>query len=288
MVTIRHLQKMKHQRQPIVMLTAYDYPIARLVEQAGVHMILVGDSGGMTQLGYKNTLPVTMDEMVSMCRAVRRGAPETFIIGDMPFMSYQASISDAVANAGRLIKDGGVDAIKLEGGCRSAETVKAIVDAGIPVQGHVGLPPQSATQLSGYRVQGRDELSARQFVEDCNALQEAGAFSLIFECIPMRLASAMTACLDIPTIGTGSGGGCSGQNLITPDVLGLCEVVNPRYVKKYADIGAAIAEALQRYVSEVSERSFPEHEHGYEANGDWFEALVEELENRSSADSRHD
>jgi 3-methyl-2-oxobutanoate hydroxymethyltransferase len=285
MITIRDLRNKKIAAQPIVMLTAYDYPMARLVAASGVDMILVGDSGGMTQLGYKNTLPVTMDEMVAMVRAVRRGAPDTFLIGDMPFMSYQASVSEAVANAGRLIKEGGADAIKLEGGRRSAATVRAIVDAGIAVQGHVGLTPQNATQLSGYRVQGRDEATARQFVDDCLELQEAGAFSLIFECVPHRLATVMTRRLDIPTIGTGSGVGCSGQNLITPDVLGLCELVNPRYVKRYADLPSIIGEALAAYVADVSSRSFPGPEHGYEASGEWFDALLAELGAEEGADA---
>lgn len=278
MITLRDLNRKMAAAEPIVMLTAYDYPMAVRVSAAGVDMILVGDSGGMTQLGYRSTLPVTMDEMIGMIRAVRRGAPDSFLIGDMPFMAYQSSVQVAIENAGRLIKEGGADAIKLEGGRRSAETVRAIVDAGIVVQGHVGLTPQNAVQLGGYRAQGRDEQSARQFVDDCFALEAAGAFSLIFECVPHRLATAMTARLSIPTIGTGSGAGCSGQNLITPDVLTLCEIVNPRYVKRYADVGAVIDQALSTYVAEVKERTFPAAEHTYEAKGTWFEGLLEELD----------
>jgi 3-methyl-2-oxobutanoate hydroxymethyltransferase len=282
MITIRQLLEKKSNGEPIVMLTAYDYPMARFVQQAGVDMILVGDSGGMTQLGYSSTLPVTMEQMLVMCQAVRRGAPDTFIIGDMPFMSYQSSVERAIANAGRLVKEGGVDAIKLEGGRRSAELVRAIVDAGIAVQGHVGLTPQSATQLSGYRAQGRDVASAQQFIDDCKALQDAGAFSIIFECIPARLATAMTEFLHIPSIGTGSGVGCSGQNLITPDILGLCEIVNPRYVKRYADIGELIQTALCDYVAEVSQKSFPGEAHQYHAKGQWYEDLIQDLETAAS------
>jgi 3-methyl-2-oxobutanoate hydroxymethyltransferase len=277
MITLRDLLDRKRDGRPIVMLTAYDYPLARLVAQAAVDMILVGDSGGMTQLGYANTLPVTMDEMITMVRAVRRGAPDTFVIADMPFMSYQVSREQAVANAGRLIKEGGADAVKLEGGARMAGTVRAIVEAGIPVQGHVGLTPQNATQLSGYRAQGRDERSARGFLDDCRSLEAAGAFSLIFECVPAALAAAATGALAIPTIGTGSGAGCSGQNLITPDVLGLCDAVHPRYVKRYADVAAVVAEALARYVAEVRGGAFPCDEHTYAVRADWYDDLVRQV-----------
>jgi len=277
MITIRQLLEKKQKREPIVMLTAYDYPMARLVAAAGVDMILVGDSGGMTQLGYPTTLPVTMDEMITMVRAVRRGAPDTFIIGDMPFLSYQTSVETAIANAGRLVKEGGADAVKLEGGKRMANTARAIVDAGIALQGHVGLTPQNATQLSGYRAQGRDELSANGFVEDCRLLQDAGAFSLIFECVPARLATAVTEALDIPSIGTGSGSGCSGQNLITPDILGLCDIVHPRYVKKYADVGSVIAAALAQYRTEVLTAVFPTEENTYAVKGPWFDALIDRV-----------
>lgn len=277
MITIDKLLERKREGRPIVMLTAYDFPMARLVAGAGVDMILIGDSGGMTQLGYPDTLPVTMDEMLTMVRAVRRGAPDTFLIGDMPFMSYQVSIEQAVENAGRLVKQGGANAVKLEGGTRMAEKVRAIVDAGIAVQGHVGLTPQNATQLSGYKVQGKTEASAKQFVSDCRALEAAGAFSLIFECVPERLATAMTEALSIPTIGTGSGNRCSGQNLITPDILGLYDGVHPRYVKRYADIATAISGALEAYRDEVLARDFPAAEHCFAVDAPWMDALIDRI-----------
>src|SRR4029450_6244534 len=230
MITIPRLIEKKRRKEKIVMLTAYDYPLARLVEQAGVDLILVGDSGGMVSLGYKTTVPVTMEEMLTMVKAVRRGAPDTFIVADLPFLSYQVSIEQAIANAGRVIKEGGADAVKLEGGVRMAETVRAIVDAGLPVQGHIGLTPQNATQLGGFRLQGKTYEAAKALVDDALALESAGIFSLILEAVPVRLATFITERLAVPTIGTGSGADCDGQNLITPDLLGYYDSFCPKYV----------------------------------------------------------
>jgi 3-methyl-2-oxobutanoate hydroxymethyltransferase len=270
MITIPELLKKKARREKIVMLTAYDYPLANLVEQAGVDMILVGDSGGMVQYGYASTIPVTMDEMVMMVKAVRRGAPATFTIADLPFLSYQVSRAQAIRNAGRLIKEGGADAVKLEGGVRMADTVRAVVDAGIAVQGHIGLTPQNAVQLGGFRVQGKTHHAARALIEDALALESAGIFSLILEAIPVKLANYITARIAVPTIGTGSGSGCDGQNLITPDLLGYYGVFRPKYVKRYADLNAIIGEALQRYKAEVSASLFPAEEHTYPLGDDAF------------------
>lgn len=279
MITIPQLVDKKKKHEKIVMLTAYDYPLARLVERAGVDMILVGDSGAMVTLGYPSTVPVTMDEMLVLAKAVRRGAPNTFIIADLPFMSYQVSIDEAVRNAGRFVKEAGADAVKLEGGRRMAATVRAIVDAGIPVQGHLGLTPQNVTQLGGYKVQGASAESARAIVQDAIALRDAGIFSLILETVPVKLADALTANLDIPTIGTGSGAGCDGQNLITPDVLTYyTEDFSPRYIKRYANISAVIGKALAEYKDEVLSGVFPGVEHTYPLKNETFlDEVVQEF-----------
>jgi 3-methyl-2-oxobutanoate hydroxymethyltransferase len=274
MITIPQLYLRKERREKIVMLTAYDYPLAKLVAAAGVDMILVGDSGGMVKLGYSSTIPVTMDEMAMMVSAVRRGAPDTFLIADLPFMSYQISREQAIENAGRMIKQCGADAVKLEGGVRMAETVKAITSAGIPVQGHIGLTPQNVTQLGGYRLQGKTAAAAKALIDDGLALEAAGIFSLILEAVPVRLADYLTRSLTMPTIGTGSGAGCDGQNLITPDLLGYYDAFCPRYVKRYADISSVISNALQAYKAEVIAGSFPAVEHTYPLKD---EAFLDEL-----------
>jgi 3-methyl-2-oxobutanoate hydroxymethyltransferase len=270
MITIPELLQKKKRKEKIVMLTAYDYPLAKLVEQAGVDMILVGDSGGMVQLGYTTTIPVTMGEMLTMVKAVRRGAPRTFIIADLPFLSYQVSARQAVRNAGRLVKEGGADAVKLEGGVRMIDRVRAITDAGIAVQGHIGLTPQNAVQLGGFRVQGKTPDAAKALIEDAMALQGAGIFSLILEAIPVTLANFITAKIAVPTIGTGSGAGCDGQNLITPDMLGQYDVFCPKYVKRYADVSAVISDALKRYKEEVCAAVFPGPEHTYSVKDETF------------------
>jgi 3-methyl-2-oxobutanoate hydroxymethyltransferase len=279
MKTIPQLLEKKRRNEKIVMLTAYDYPLAKLVEGAGVDMILVGDSGGMVKLGYASTIPVTMDEMLTMVKAVRRGAPNTFLVADLPFLSYQASTVEAVHNAGRFLKEGGADAVKLEGGRRMAATARAITDAGIAVQGHIGLTPQSVTQLGGYRVQGNSYDSARGLVLDAMALADAGIFSLILETVPVRLADFITEMLEVPTIGTGSGSGCDGQNLITPDLLGYYDdSFSPRYVKRYAALNGIISDALRRYREDVGSCAFPAGEHTYPLKDDAFlDCLFDEL-----------
>jgi 3-methyl-2-oxobutanoate hydroxymethyltransferase len=275
MITIPRLLEKKRCKEKIVMLTAYDYPLARLVEKSGVDMILIGDSGGMVALGYRDTIPVTMDEMLTMVRAVRRGAPDTFLIADLPFLSYQVSAEQAIMNAGRLVKEGGADAVKLEGGRRMAATVRALTDAGIVVQGHIGLTPQNVTQLGGYRVQGAAPESARRLIDDAIALAEAGIFSLILETVPVRVADFITDNLGILTIGTGSGSGCDGQNLITPDLLTYYdESFSPRYIKRYANISEVIGAALRQYGEEVRAGAFPAADHTYPLKDDGFLDIV--------------
>jgi 3-methyl-2-oxobutanoate hydroxymethyltransferase len=285
MITIRQLHEKKRCGEKIVMLTAYDYPLARLIEKASLDMILVGDSGGMVALGYTNTIPVTMDEMLTMVKAVRRGAPNTFLIADMPFMSYQVSSQQAVENAGRFLKEGGADAVKLEGGRRMAATVRAVVDAGIAVQGHIGLTPQNLTQLSGFRSQGKDYDSARGLLEDARALADAGIFSLILEAVPVKLAAYLTKALPFPTIGTGAGAETDGQNLITPDILGYFDRFLPKFAKRYTDIGKEILAAIQAYKEEVSNTAFPAAEHTYPLQDDgYLNRLLEEYDWPASSD----
>lgn len=270
MITIQKLIEKKTAGQKIVMLTAYDYPLARLIERAELDMILVGDSGGMVKLGYDTTIPVTMEEMLMMVKAVRRGAPNTFIIADLPFMSYNVSVEQAITNAGRLIKEGGAEAVKLEGGSRMAETVRAIVDAGIAVQGHIGLTPQNLTQLGGFRSQGRDYRSAKALLDDARALESAGIFSLILEAVPVKLADYLTKNLSVPTIGTGAGSGCDGQNLITPDMLGYFDRFLPKFAKRYVDISEIIMTAISSYKEEVLSTAFPGVEHTYPPKDDAY------------------
>ena len=287
MISIPQLLQKKERGEKIVMLTAYDYPLAKLVAGSGVDMILIGDSGGMVSLGYKSTIPVTLDEMLSMVRAVRRGAPDTFLIADLPFLSYQVSVEQAIESAGRLIKDGGADAVKLEGGTRMAATVRALTDAGIVVQGHIGLTPQNVTQLGGYRVQGAAPEPARQLIGDAIALADAGIFSLILETVPVRIADFITDKLGIITIGTGSGAGCDGQNLITPDLLGYYdESFSPRYIKRYANVSEVIGDALRQYGDEVRSAAFPAAEHTYPLKDDGFlDAIFAETE-KAEAEKR--
>jgi 3-methyl-2-oxobutanoate hydroxymethyltransferase len=278
-VTIFDLQAKKRRGEPITMLTAYDYPTALLVERAGIDIILVGDSLGMVVLGYEGTVPVTMDEMIHHAKAVRRGASSPFLIGDMPFMSYQASISQAVANAGRFLQEAGMDAIKLEGGRGMVPTIKAIINAGIPVMGHIGLTPQSASLLGGFKVQGRDAASAKAILDDALALEEAGCFAILLEAIPDRLGKAITERVSIPTIGIGAGPHCDGQVLIFHDLVGLFEGFKPKFVKQYANLFAEIGQALERFKEDVEEETFPAPEHCYTIpDEEWakFLALLEE------------
>ncbi|MDQ7093998.1 3-methyl-2-oxobutanoate hydroxymethyltransferase [Desulfosporosinus sp. PR] len=260
--SIPDFERMKQAGEKISMLTAYDYPSAKLVEAAEVDTILVGDSLGMVVLGYDSTVPVTMEEMLHHTKAVRRGAPQTFVITDMPFLSY-ASLDLAVANAGRLIKEGGADAVKLEGGSSLAPIVQALTRIGIPVVGHIGLTPQTAGQLGGFKVQGRDVESAKQLTLDARAIEQAGAFLLVLEAIPRQLAGHITSGLTIPTIGIGAGLDCDGQVLVYHDILGLFERFKPKFVKQYAQLGREAVEAIQSYNREVKDGSFPTEEHTF-------------------------
>jgi 3-methyl-2-oxobutanoate hydroxymethyltransferase len=262
-VTITDLQGKKDTGQKITMITAYDFPTAKLVDEAGIDVILVGDSLGMVVLGYEGTVPVTMEEMLHHCRAVTRGTRYAFVIGDMPFMSYQVSKEQAVLNAGRFLKEAGCDAVKLEGGIEVCEQVKAIVDAGIPVCAHIGLTPQSATKLGGFKVQGKDAESAKKLLQSAKALEEAGAFMIVLECIPDALAQKITDSLKIPTIGIGAGIKCDGQVLVYHDVVGLFDRFRPKFVKQYTNLWPMIQEALRRYKEEVEKGEFPGPEHTF-------------------------
>ena len=262
-VTIADLMQKKAEGQKITMMTAYDFPTAGLVDQAGIDTILVGDSLGMVMLGYDSTVPVTMDEMIHHCKAVSRGAKNSFIIGDMPFLSYQVSIEKAVENAGRFIKDASCDSVKLEGGSEMANVVKAIVTAGIPVCAHIGLTPQTATMLSGFKVQGKDAESAVKLVKSAKDLEEAGAFMIVMECIPDLLAEKITNELKIPTIGIGAGKDCDGQVLVYHDLVGLFERFTPKFVKQYINLSPDIRDALIQYKTDVENGSFPGPEHSF-------------------------
>jgi 3-methyl-2-oxobutanoate hydroxymethyltransferase len=262
-VTIAGLQAKKEAEEKITMMTAYDYPGARLVDQAGIDTVLVGDSLGMVVLGYDSTVPVTMDEMIHHCRAVARGTGRAFIIGDMPFMSYQVSLEKAVQNAGRLIKEAGCDAVKLEGGTEMAPVVAAVVRAGIPVCAHIGLTPQTATMLGGFRVQGKDAESGRAMIQSARDLEAAGAFMVVMECIPDLLAARITRELRIPTIGIGAGPDCDGQVLVYHDLVGLYDRFTPKFVKQYQNVSPLILEALTRFKEEVEQGVFPGPEHTF-------------------------
>jgi 3-methyl-2-oxobutanoate hydroxymethyltransferase len=256
-ITTTALRAAKAARRPIVMITAYDAPSARLVDEAGVDVILVGDSLGMVVLGHDSTLPVTMDDMVYHTRAVVRGATRALVVADMPFMSFQLTAEEALRNAGRLMSEGGAHAVKLEGGAAVVPTVARITGAGIPVMGHVGLTPQSVHQMGGYKVQAREAAAALTLLEDCRAMQDAGAFAIVLECIPTELAAMVSAELDIPTIGIGAGAGCDGQVQVFHDLLGLGGEFAPRHAKRYADIGAAIRSAVETYANDVRDGAFP-------------------------------
>jgi 3-methyl-2-oxobutanoate hydroxymethyltransferase len=273
-ITTLAFRRKKERHEAISMLTAYDYPTALAIDRAGIDCILVGDSLGMVVLGYPNTLPVTMEDMLHHCRAVSRGARYAFLVGDMPFMSYQASVSDAVRNAGRFLQESGMDAVKLEGGRERAEAVRQIVLAGIPVMGHLGLTPQSVHQLGGFRPQGRDAEAARRLLEDAQILQEAGCLSLVMESVPARLAELISRRLHIPTIGIGAGAGCDGQVLVTHDLLGLFDRFTPKFVKKYADLHGEMQRAFGQYRSEVENGSFPEEQHSVEMPDEEWRAFL--------------
>ena len=262
-VTIPQLTEWKKNQRKIIALTAYDYTFARLLDESGIDVILVGDSAGMVAMGYENTLPVTMDEMIHHTRGVRRGVQQALLVGDMPFMSYHTSAEDTIRNAGRFIQEGGAEAVKMEGGSRVLDKISAVIQAGISVMGHVGLTPQSVHQFGGYRVQGKNYLDARQIKKDALDLQKAGVFSLVLEGIPMELAAEITAELEIPTIGIGAGPHCDGQILVTQDMLGMNLDFAPKFIKKYGELGTAIRSAVQDYVDEVQSGGFPDEAHSY-------------------------
>lgn len=262
-VTIQKLKAMKDSGDKISMITAYDYPTAMLVDRAGIEIILVGDSLAMTVLGLDSTVPVTMDEMVHHTKPVVRGAKNPMIVGDMPFGSYNESKEQAIRNASRLMKEGGCDVVKLEGGVVMAETVKAIVDAGIPVMGHIGLTPQTISQLGGFKVQGKNLDSAKAVIDDAIALEKAGAFSIVIECVPEAIGKIITEKLSIPTIGIGAGRYTDGQVLVYHDLVGLFDRFTPKFVKKYVNLGEDVVKALEIYKAEVKEVKFPGPEHTF-------------------------
>ena len=275
-VTPQDLLVRKREGKKIVRIVCYDYPMALLADRAGIDSILVGDSLGMVVLGMKNTIPVTMEEMIHHCKAVTRAVRYALVVGDLPFLSYQTGIRDAVYNAGLLMKHGGVDGVKLEGGQEFAPTVKAIVDAGIPVQGHIGLTPQSLAKLGGYKVQGAESASARKMIEDAGALEEAGIFMLTVECVPDRVAEIISKKLTIPVAGTGAGPYTDGQGLNLYDILGLFERFTPKFVKKYANLSDAILQALQQYKQEVELGIFPGSEHTYHIKDEILKGILED------------
>lgn len=271
--TVLTFAKAKAEGVKLSMLTSYDYSMARLVDEAGINSILVGDSLGNVMLGYEDTTPVTMEDMIHHTAAVARGAKNALIVGDMPFMSYQTSVYDAVVNAGRLIKEGHANAVKLEGGREVCPQIKAIVDAGIPVCAHIGLTPQSINAFGGHKVQGKSEEAAKKLIEDALAVQEAGAFAVVIEAVPAKLAALITSKLDIVTIGIGAGAGCDGQVLVYQDMLGMFSDFSPKFVKRYAEIGEIMKAAFAKYDEEVKAGVFPAEEHGYKIDDDVIEKL---------------
>ncbi|MGE5642540.1 MAG: 3-methyl-2-oxobutanoate hydroxymethyltransferase [Byssovorax cruenta] len=277
-VTTLTFRQKKERGEPISMLTAYDYPTALAMDKAGIDAILVGDSLAMVVLGYENTLPVTMDEMLHHCRAVARGAKSALLVGDMPFMSYQVSVEEATRNAGRFLQQGGMDAVKLEGGRERAEAVRSITSAGIPVMGHIGLTPQSVNQLGGFRAQGKTAIAAKRLVEDALILEEAGCFSIVLESVPARLAELISKKISIPTIGIGAGVGCDGQVLVTHDLLGLFDRFTPKFVKKYANFHQEMQKAFSDYIDDVETKRFPAQEHTVEMDDKEWESLISDID----------
>jgi 3-methyl-2-oxobutanoate hydroxymethyltransferase len=272
-VTIRHIAEMKAKGEKIPMVTAYDYTSARLADEAGIPILLVGDSLGMVMLGHDSTIPVTMDDMVHHTKAVARGVKRSLILGDLPFMSYQIDTSQALTNAARLVQEGGAHSIKLEGGEKVAETIRRIVEAGIPVMGHIGLTPQSVHGFGGYRVQGRNRREAVQLLRDAQAVEQAGAYAVVLELVPASLARFISQRLTIPTIGIGAGVGCDGQVQVLHDMLGLFTDFAPKHAKRYACLGDTIREAFTQYAQEVKDGAFPAEEHSFTMD----EAVLDEL-----------
>lgn len=271
--TVVTFQEAKQKGEKLSMLTAYDYSTAKLIDEAGVNAILVGDSLGMVVLGYEDTLSVTMEDMIHHSAAVARGIKDTLLITDMPFMSYQTSVYDAVVNAGRLVKEGRAQAVKLEGGKEVCPQIRAIVNASIPVCAHLGLTPQSVNAFGGFKVQGKGEAAAQKLLDEARAVEEAGAFALVLECVPKALAEKITETVHIPTIGIGAGAGCDGQILVYQDMLGMFSDFTPKFVKRYANIGEAMKNAFQSYIEEVAEGVFPAEQHGYGISNEVIEKL---------------
>ena len=273
-ITVATIKEMKQKREPITMITAYDVAMARNVNEAGLDMILVGDSVGNVMLGYNSTVPVTMDEMIHHTKAVMRGNKTALVVGDMPFMSYQASITDGMYNAARFLKETGCTAVKLEGGSEVCELVQKLTIAGIPVVAHIGLTPQSVNQLGGFKVQGKDVGAAQKLIDDAKALETAGAFACVLECVPAALASKITKELTtMATIGIGAGNGCDGQVLVCNDLLGISNGFCPKFVKKYADLHSITVDAVKSYINEVKDRSFPAPEHTFKIEDSVLEKL---------------
>ena len=273
--TVSTLMAQKQSGDRITMLTAYDYTTASILDECGTDSILVGDSLGMVMLGYENTLPVTMEDMIHHTAAVSRGAKNAFVVADMPFMSYQTNISDAVLNAGRLVKEGGANAVKLEGGAEVCSQIRAIVNASIPVVAHLGLTPQSVNVFGGFKVQGKETAKARKLIRDALLVQEAGACAVVLEGIPAELAKIITEKLDIPTIGIGAGNECDGQVLVYQDMLGLNTGHTPKFVKKFADVGALMRQGIKEYINETKSGEFPSEEYTYKIDSE----IIAELKN---------
>lgn len=271
--TVADIVAMKKAGDKITMLTAYDVNFARMIDAAGIDMVLVGDSLGMVILGYESTVPVTMEEMLHHCKAVRRGVSSALLVGDLPFLSYQVDIGSAIGNAGRLLKEAGCDAVKLEGGHEVCPQVEAIVRAGIPVVGHIGLTPQTAGQLGGYKVQGKDLESAEGLLQDAKALEEAGVFAVVLECLPDVVAAIITEEIGVPTIGIGAGAACDGQVLVTHDLLGLFDKFVPKFVKQYNNLSPVIKETLTTFAREVKDGSFPDAAHSFGGSAELASSL---------------
>ena len=271
--TVLTFRQAKEEGKKLTMLTAYDYSTAKLIDEAGVNSILVGDSLGNVILGYEDTIPVTMEDMIHHGAAVSRGAKNALLIIDMPFMSYQVSVEEALKNAGRLMKEGGADAVKLEGGHRVCPQIKAMVETGIPVCAHIGMTPQSVNAFGGFKVQAKTEAAARLLIEEALAVEEAGAFAVVMECVPAKLASMVTEKLHIPTIGIGAGAGCDGQVLVYADMLGMYSDFVPKFVKQYAKVGDVMKDAIRGYIDEVGSGAFPAEEHTFKIDDDVIDKL---------------
>ena len=259
--TVTTLQNQKLNKDKITMLTCYDYSMAKLMDTSGINVLLIGDSLGQVMLGYEDTLPVTMEDMIHHTKAVSRGAKEAFVLADMPFMSYQTSVYDAVLNAGRLMKEGRANGVKLEGGAKVCRQIEAIVEASIPVCAHIGLTPQSVNAFGGFKVQGKSEEAARQLIEDAKAVERAGAFMVVLECVPAKLAALVSEAVNIPTIGIGAGAGCDGQVLVYQDMLAMFSDFKPKFVKQFANVGEVMKQAFADYTKEVKGGTFPSEEH---------------------------